>query len=390
MSKLIRWFMIATLAIAFTACGGGGGDNPTAQEIAQAKIVSYADSNGTNGDAPTVEDYIAAGVTGVTEANLGAMNELVENSTVDSLTDVQALADSLGVPVNTAPSITSSADTTATEDTAYSYSATATDVESDTITWSISGEPAGMTMNSSTGAISWTPLEGVTTSEEVTITATDDGTPAMTDTQKFTITVTAVNDAPTATADTKTVDEDSVNNAITLAGTDPEGSSLTYTIISNPSNGTLSGTAPDVTYTPTADYAGADSFTFRVNDGDLNSTDATVSITVTAVNDAPTATADTKTVDEDSVNNAITLAGTDPEGSSLTYTIISNPSNGTLSGTAPDITYTPTADYAGAGSFTFRVNDGDLNSMDATVSVTVTAVNDAPVAVADSNTTVKG
>merc|ERR1711964_681637 len=114
-----------------------------------------------------------------------------------------------------------------------------------------------------------------------------------------------------------------------------------------------------------------------VNDGTVDSEIATISITVTAVNDKPVATAQTVTTDED-VAKAIRLAGADIENSTLTYTVVANPSHGALSGTAPALTYTPTADYNGSDSFTFKVNDGIVDSETATISITVIAVNDAP------------
>src|SRR4030095_14010842 len=95
-----------------------------------------------------------------------------------------------------------------------------------------------------------------------------------------------------------TTDEDTAK-AITLAATDAEGSTLTYTIVTGPAHGTLSGTAPALTYTPAANYNGADSFTFKANDGTADSNLATVTITVTAVNDAPVANDVTLATDED-------------------------------------------------------------------------------------------
>src|SRR5438093_12568935 len=141
----------------------------------------------------------------------------------------------------------------------------------------------------------------------------------------------------------------------------------------------MSGAAANVTYTPAANYNGRDSFTYKANDGALNSTVATVSITVTAVNDAPVANAQSVTTAEDTAR-AITLTASDVEGDALTYSIVSGPSHGALSGTAPNVTYTPAANYNGADSFTFKANDGVIDSAEATVSITVTAVNDAPVA----------
>jgi len=156
--------------------------------------------------------------------------------------------------------------------------------------------------------------------------------------------------------------------------------------VTGPAHGTLSGTAPAVTYTPASNYNGPDSFTFKANDGSLDSNTATVTITVTAVNDAPVASDQAVTTDEDTAK-AITLSATDVEGSPLTYAIVSAPAHGTLSGTAPSLTYTPALNYNGPDSFTFKANDGLLDSSVATVSITVTAVNDAPVATNDSYST---
>ena len=152
----------------------------------------------------------------------------------------------------------------------------------------------------------------------------------------------------------------------------------TYTVVSGPANGTLSGTAPNLTYTPNANANGADSFTFIANDGALDSNVATVSITVTAVNDAPVASNGSATTDEDTAVG-ITLAATDIDGTIQSYTVVSSPIKGTLSGTAPNLTYTPNANTNGADSFTFKASDGTVDSNIATVNLTVTAVNDAPV-----------
>src|ERR1022692_1232765 len=67
---------------------------------------------------------------------------------------------------------------------------------------------------------------------------------------------------------------------ITLTARSPQGFPLTYTVLSGPTQGTLSGSAPNLTYTPNAGYVGPDAFTFRANDGTTNSNTATVSITV--------------------------------------------------------------------------------------------------------------
>jgi hypothetical protein len=191
------------------------------------------------------------------------------------------------------------------------------------------------------------------------------------------LTINPVNDAPTANAQTVSTNED-IAKAITLSGNDVEGDTLTYSIVTGPSHGVLSGSGASRTYTPAANYSGPDSFTFKVNDGSLDSTSATVSITVNAVNDAPVAGAQSVSTNEDTAT-AITLSATDVEGDTLTYSVVSGPSHGTLSGTAPNLTYTPTANYNGSDSFTFKANDGSTDSNTATVSISVVPANDAPV-----------
>jgi hypothetical protein len=69
--------------------------------------------------------------------------------------------------------------------------------------------------------------------------------------------------------------------AVRLAATDPEGDALTYRVVSQPTRGALSGTAPNLTYTPSAGFSGGDAFTFVANDGQADSNPATISITIT-------------------------------------------------------------------------------------------------------------
>jgi hypothetical protein len=166
---------------------------------------------------------------------------------------------------------------------------------------------------------------------------------------------------------------------ITLTGTDQENAPLTFTVAIPPSRGTLSGTAPNLVYTPDAGYTGSDFFMFRVNDGAVNSTtDGTVSIEVTTPsNIAPIAFADSVITDEDS-HVSITLVATDVNGDDLTFTLVDVPTHGVLSGELPDVMYAPFAEFSGEDVFSFKVNDGLSDSDIVTVSITVNAVNDAP------------
>jgi hypothetical protein len=134
----------------------------------------------------------------------------------------------------------------------------------------------------------------------------------------------------------------------------------------------LTGTAPSLTYTPAAHYNGADSFTFRVTDnGGLTST-ATVSITVTPVNDPPVANPQSVTV-ATGASIPITLTGSDVDGDALAFTVATSPAHGTLTGTPPSLTYTAATGYSGPDSFTFTVTDPSSASSTATVAITVTS-----------------
>jgi hypothetical protein len=217
-----------------------------------------------------------------------------------------------------------------------------------------------------------------------------DPTPAV-----YTWVVEAVNDPPViAGGDTVQVemseDGEPVAFALTLNATDVDEDTVTWSIVTQASHGIASvsgmGATKVVSYTPEADYFGSDSFVVQVSDGQggTGGTDTiTVTVTIQAVNDPPVANAQSVTTTEDSAKE-ITLTGSDVEGSPLTYSIVSGPSHGSLTGSAPNLIYTPDANYHGPDSFTFRVSDGTANSADAVVSITVTPVNDAPVAVVDT------
>lgn len=281
--------------------------------------------------------------------------------TVNAVND-EPLANAQGLNVN--------------EDGSVAMTLSGSDIDGDSLTYDVA-TPANGSLSGTAPNLTYTPNANFNGADSFTFTV-NDGT-ANSAAATVSIAVTAVNDAPTASAQGVNVNEDA-SLAITLSGSDADGDSLTYGV-SVPANGSLSGTAPNLTYTPNANFNGADSFTFTVNDGTVDSAAATVSITVTAVNDAPTASAQGASVNEDD-SVAITLSGSDTDSDPLTYSTTA-PANGSLSGTAPNLTYTPNANYNGADNFTFTVNDGTVDSAAATVSITVTAVNDAPVFSAD-------
>src|SRR4029077_3222735 len=129
-----------------------------------------------------------------------------------------------------------------------------------------------------------------------------------------------------------------------------------------PQHGQLSGVAPALIYTPDHDFNGIDSLTFRAHDGFLDSAVATVTVTVRPVNDPPIATAGTLSAVEDTPATG-TLAATDVDGDTLSYSVVTQGSKGsvTITGGAT-YTYTPQANLNGQDSFTFKANDGAVDS----------------------------
>lgn len=279
-----------------------------------------------------------------------------------------------GTP-NTAPSAGSFAITVG-EDGQGTATLTGSDPEGGPLSYTVVSAPGKGTLSGSGANRTYTPAANANGSDSFTYQVSDGALQSALAT--VSITITPVNDTPAATSRSLAATEDA-SVAVVLAGTDVDGDALTYSVLTSPTKGTLTGIPPNLTYQPSSNLNGPDSFTFRVSDGTVNSAAATVSISIAAVNDSPVATARSANTSEDTAV-AITLSGTDTEGSSLSYTILTQPSKGALSGTPPNVIYTPALNSNGTDSFTFRVSDGSANSAAATVSLNVAAVNDIPVA----------
>jgi MYXO-CTERM domain-containing protein len=200
--------------------------------------------------------------------------------------------------------------------------------------------------------------------------------------------------APVATNGMLTTAEDMAGTA-TLAATDANGDMLTYSIVAQPpgAEGSVSLAGNIATFTPAANFNGTSSFTFRASDpGGLNSNTATVSVTVTPVNDTPTASNQMQSTMEDTALD-VTLMGMDVDvGDTLVYAISTPPpaAEGTVTLLGNVATFTPAANFNGTTSFTFHAMDAaSAMSMDATVTIDVTPVNDPPSANAQSGMTME-
>ncbi len=336
----------------------------------------------------TAGNLIFVSVANEFEVNYDNFQFTVNDGTDDSVTpntmtiDVTAVND---VPVATDDSYTTNEDTILTVNATNGVLANDNDsVEGSPLTTVLVSDVSSGTLTLNTnGSFTYVPNADFNGTDSFTYTAndgTDDSNIAT-----ATINVNAINDAPVANAQSITVDEDG-SVAITLTGSDVDGDTLNYTVTTNTTSGTLSGTAPSLTYTPNPDFNGLDSFTFIVNDGTVDSSPAIVSITINSVNDVPVATDDSYTTNEDTILTVDTASGVlandndSVEGSPLTTVLVSDVSSGTLTlNTNGSFTYTPNANYNGPDSFTYQANDGTDNSNTATVTITVNAVNDAPV-----------
>ena len=204
---------------------------------------------------------------------------------------------------------------------------------------------------------------------------------------------------PTAVADAYSTAEDTTLT-VTAPGvlgndSDPDGDALTAVVGTAPGHAAAFTLNPDgsFSYTPAADYHGPDSFTYTASDGQTASAPVTVELTVTAVNDTPTAVADAYSTAEDTTLT-VTAPGvlgndSDPDGDALTAVVGTAPGHAAAFTLNPDgsFSYTPAADYHGPDSFTYTASDGQTASAPVTVELTVTAVNDTPTAVADAYST---
>ena len=211
--------------------------------------------------------------------------------------------------------------------------------------------------------------------------------------EPFTITVTDVNEdvPPVAVDDAETVAEDSPATAVDVLANDtnPDGGPQAIGSVTQPGNGTVvvTGGGTGLTYAPNADYCNdppgtsPDTFTYTLNGGST----ATVSMTVTCVDDAPVAVDDSATVAEDSPANQIDVRANDADvdGGAKQVESVTQPANGSvvITGGGTGVDYTPDADYCNSppgtspDTFTYTLNAGST----AIVSVTVTCSGDAPV-----------
>ena len=294
--------------------------------------------------------------------------------------------------VNDPPAFTLSGDVTMLEDfTGVRYvSVTPLTVPADEIAQSVSYTLfpssvgfASISFDSNSGRTSVSAVVNGNGSQVFTVTANDGELSNNTYSRTFTVNVLPVNDPPVGHAQFLVVSEGS-RNPIALTASDFDNDVLAFSLVDQPTHGSLSSlSGASLVYAPTSGYHGTDSFSFKVSDGKVDSTVATVNITIRPVNDKPIGNAQNIEILEDN-SQLIKLTAVDHDSDRLTYVVTSFPTAGLLLGEVPDLVYTPDLDYYGVDQFSFQVNDGALDSDMVIIKLTIRPVNDRPVATAIS------
>ena len=310
-----------------------------------------------------------------------------------TLTDITGKLTITVMPVNDAPVVV---DDTATvnEDsglTTIDIVTNDTNVDGDDLTLTLVSLPANGTinLNADKKSVDYTPNANWNGKEVINYKVSDD---FLSDNGTFTITVTPVNDAPVAVDDTATVSEDSELSSFNVIAndTDVELDVLTLTTVATSGTGTVAVNVDNksVNYTPAANFNGTEVITYTVSDGTDTDATGTLTITVTPVNDAPVAVEDSITVNEDSGLIVIDVIAndTDVEGDTLTLKApLSTTGTGAvaLNADTKSVNYTPAANFFGTEVISYTISDGNVDST-GTLIITVSSVNDAPVAVDDT------
>jgi len=326
-----------------------------------------------------------------------------------SFPDLGAYENSLDTRSNAPPRINQVANVTINEDAAQQTINLSGIADGDlfatqTLTLSHTNSNAALFSNftinhsasAATGTLVFTPAPNAFGTANITITVLDSGTTTNgginSKTISFTITINPINDAPIAVDDSILVNEGATiavvtNNATTLTNndTDVDNLSLTATIVTQPTNGSVTlNTNGTFSYTHNGSETTSDSFTYKANDGLLDSNIATVTINVTPVNDAPVGNNDSFTVNEGATvtvllnsQTSVLHNDTDAENNTLTVSVVATPTNGTVTlNSSGTFSYTHNDTETTTDSFTYKVNDGLLDSNITTVSITVIPVND--------------
>jgi VCBS repeat-containing protein len=338
---------------------------------------------------PAFEQWLRGAVA---QGEEDAGNEALANSIRDGEQNVANHS-----PVALADSYTAQKDTTLTVASANGVLDNDTDSDGDNLTASLVTNPAHgeLTLNSN-GSFTYTPDDSFVGTDTFTYRCYDGEFSS--DIMTVTITVDGDNHTPVAAGDSYTVTEDNTLTVTASTGvldndTDSDGDDLNAVLADSPDNGDVTLDANgSFTYTPDPDFHGQDTFTYYASDGEVQSAETTVTITVAPANDAPVAADDAYTALENqtlsvTASNGLLDNDDDVDDSQIEAVLVQGPDHGQLTlDEDGSFQYVPDTDYVGDDTFTYHVSDGSLTSNTATVTITVGDGNHAPVANNDAYT----
>lgn len=300
-----------------------------------------------------------------------------------------------GDPTNDPPTINIIGTQSATEGVEFSLTVTGEDPNDDTLTWSLVVFPAGMTIGSSSGTITWTPGETFGgTAVSVTVQATDDGTPNLSTTRGFTINVAEANQAPALAA----ISNQNVNEhallTVQCSATDADlpAQALNYSLQTAPSGMLIGATTGTITWTPNETQGSATPYdvTVRVTDAGGLFAERSFTVTVAETNTAPVLGAIGDKFGTETVLLTFTASATDSDvpAQTLTYSLEGSPPAGAMIDSSSGVfTWTPTSEQAGEYMVTVRVTDNGAGNLydEETITITILDSNQPPVLAAIGN-----
>ena len=302
-----------------------------------------------------------------------------------SLTDSEDITITVS-NTNRSPALAAIGNKSVNENMALSFTVSATDPDSDTLTYSASGLPTGATFNASTRVFSWTPTYAQGGSYNLTFSVNDGNSATASET--ITITVSNLNRDPLLGAIGNKSTTENSNLTFTLSATDPDGDSLTYSSSNLPTGASFNVSSGVFSWTPGLAQAGSyPGVRFTVTDGNLSDSED-IAITVTNTNTPPVlAPIGAKSIAESSVLT-FTLSASDADGDTLTYSASNLPTGASFNPNSRRFSWTSTYAQVGSYNVTFSVNDGNGGTASETVSITVSSVNRDPVLGAIGNKSV--
>jgi len=362
-------------------------DNGGPADEDQALMIA-ASTNGADG----VTSILAGQIQYTPNADFNGVDTFIYTiQDSEGLTDTATVTVTVN-PVNDPPVANDDAATT-DEDTPVTIPVLANDTDPDgdpLVVIALTQPSNGSVVINFDNTVTYMPDANFNGADSFTYTVADPG--GLTDTATVTITINPVNDMPVANNDAATTDEDTAVNidvlgndsdidgdALSVAGIDTAG---TTGLVTDNGNGTYR-------YDPNGEFeylgvgeSAIDAFNYTIIDSNGGTDTAAVIVTITGVNDVPTAGDDTATTDEDILVTIDVLANdSDVDGDMLTVTTVSDPTNGSVVINGDNtVTYTPDVDFNGTDNFAYTVDDSNGGTDTATITVTVNPVNDAPVA----------